>query len=325
MTSVDPVQMVVQPLRDREELRLGFDHHPASVHACAARVAEQRPKQLDHPTTLGGRVDVPDHPPTERFAGTRDQLAPGFVLDRRDDLLEPGVRPTASPARVEAPSPRSPRSEACHTTLPGAPDALRPRLRPSTVGAAGSARTQTAAGGPTTLEICCVAAGFVRTEGPVRVEAHLASRHQGDRMSAESHDSQSAEHAFRAFDKSVERLLGADFRLLYGMSVPVALLVALVVALSFSHSTWLLVSLVLLELGGARADRLRAARDAERAGRRRRLTFAALQSGRHDRRRLPCTVERARLGPVDAKREAKGTARRSGQPVDAGLGGLARL
>lgn len=70
-------------------------------------------------------------------------------------------------------------------------------------------------------------------------------------MSAESHDSQSREHsfrAFRAFDHSVERLLGADFRLLYGMSVPVALLVALVVALSVSHSTWLLVLLVLLEI-----------------------------------------------------------------------------
>ena len=54
------VQPVVQALREREERRVGRDHHPARVDAAAARVGEQGDEQLGHAAAARGRVDVPD-------------------------------------------------------------------------------------------------------------------------------------------------------------------------------------------------------------------------------------------------------------------------
>ncbi len=57
----EPVQAVVDPLRDRKELGLARDHRPSRVDPGAATVTQQWPEHLDHPAALGGRVHVPDH------------------------------------------------------------------------------------------------------------------------------------------------------------------------------------------------------------------------------------------------------------------------
>ena len=54
-----PVQHVVQPLGDREELRIGVQHQPSVLDARAPPVGEQGLQHLRHPTTVGGGVDVP--------------------------------------------------------------------------------------------------------------------------------------------------------------------------------------------------------------------------------------------------------------------------
>ncbi len=55
------------------------------------------------------------------------------------------------------------------------------------------------------------------------------------------------ENAFHGFDESVERVLGADMRLVYGMAVPILMIVGLIVILALSPATWLVVSILILE------------------------------------------------------------------------------
>jgi len=53
---------------------------------------------------------------------------------------------------------------------------------------------------------------------------------------------------FRGFDRSVERTLGADVRLLYGMVVPILMLSGLIILLALSPQTWLVIAVLLLEI-----------------------------------------------------------------------------
>lgn len=55
-------------------------------------------------------------------------------------------------------------------------------------------------------------------------------------------------HAFRGFDQSVERTVGADMRLLYGMLVPILMICGVIVVLALSPATWLVVIVMVLEL-----------------------------------------------------------------------------
>jgi hypothetical protein len=54
--------------------------------------------------------------------------------------------------------------------------------------------------------------------------------------------------AFRGFDDSVERRLGADMRLVYGMAVPILMIVGLVVILALSPAAWLVAAIVVMEV-----------------------------------------------------------------------------
>ena len=53
---------------------------------------------------------------------------------------------------------------------------------------------------------------------------------------------------FRAFDQSVERLLGADMRLVYGMALPIMMIVGLIIALALNPAAWLVAVVVVLEI-----------------------------------------------------------------------------
>jgi hypothetical protein len=61
--------------------------------------------------------------------------------------------------------------------------------------------------------------------------------------------SEHREPAFRTFDSSVERILGADMRLVYGIFVPAMLVIGLIVLLAFKLATWLLAVIVVVEVG----------------------------------------------------------------------------
>jgi hypothetical protein len=56
-------------------------------------------------------------------------------------------------------------------------------------------------------------------------------------------------HAFRGFDQSVERAVGADMRLLYGMLVPILMVCGVIILLALSPATWLVAIILVLELG----------------------------------------------------------------------------
>jgi hypothetical protein len=56
------------------------------------------------------------------------------------------------------------------------------------------------------------------------------------------------ENAFRGFDESVERVLGADMRLVYGMAAPILMILGLITILALSPAAWLLGAIMLLEL-----------------------------------------------------------------------------
>jgi hypothetical protein len=58
-----------------------------------------------------------------------------------------------------------------------------------------------------------------------------------------------ARDAFRGFDESIERAVGFDARLLYGMTVPILMIVGLIILLALTPQTWLVVAVLVLELG----------------------------------------------------------------------------
>jgi hypothetical protein len=54
--------------------------------------------------------------------------------------------------------------------------------------------------------------------------------------------------AFRGFDESVERAVGADMRLLYGMAAPILLVVGVIILLALNPATWLVATVVVVEI-----------------------------------------------------------------------------
>jgi hypothetical protein len=52
---------------------------------------------------------------------------------------------------------------------------------------------------------------------------------------------------FHEFDASVERTLGVDARLLYGMAVPILMVCGLIVLLALNPETWLVIAVLVLE------------------------------------------------------------------------------
>ena len=67
-------------------------------------------------------------------------------------------------------------------------------------------------------------------------------------LTASSGASRSPQRRFRALDRAVERRLGVDLRLIYGMGAPILAVVGMIIAFSLSPSTWLLVVILALEL-----------------------------------------------------------------------------
>ena len=53
---------------------------------------------------------------------------------------------------------------------------------------------------------------------------------------------------FHNFDTSVERALGADTRLLYGMLVPILMVCGVIALLALKPQTWLVIAVLLLEV-----------------------------------------------------------------------------
>jgi hypothetical protein len=68
-------------------------------------------------------------------------------------------------------------------------------------------------------------------------------------MATPTHQSEHRGPVFRHFDSSVERILGADMRLVYGILAPALLVIGLVVVLALNPATWLLVGIVVVEVG----------------------------------------------------------------------------
>jgi hypothetical protein len=56
-------------------------------------------------------------------------------------------------------------------------------------------------------------------------------------------------NAFRGFDQSVERAIGADMRLLYGMLVPILMICGVIIVLALSPATWLVAVILVIEIG----------------------------------------------------------------------------
>ena len=57
------------------------------------------------------------------------------------------------------------------------------------------------------------------------------------------------EPALRGFDSAVERGLGADMRLVYGILAPIVMVIGLIVVLALQPATWLVAVVVVAEIG----------------------------------------------------------------------------
>jgi len=68
------VEPVMDPLRDREELGVTVDHHPARVDPIVHEVSQAGPEQLRDATARGRRVDVPDGPALEDLTSRGETL-----------------------------------------------------------------------------------------------------------------------------------------------------------------------------------------------------------------------------------------------------------
>lgn len=53
---------------------------------------------------------------------------------------------------------------------------------------------------------------------------------------------------FHEFDATVERSLGVDARLLYGMAVPILMVCGLIVLLALNPQTWVVIAVLVLEV-----------------------------------------------------------------------------
>ncbi len=57
-------------------------------------------------------------------------------------------------------------------------------------------------------------------------------------------------HLFRGFDASMTRMLGADLRLLYGIAVPILMVLGLILLLALNPVKWVVAVIVVCEIGG---------------------------------------------------------------------------
>lgn len=53
---------------------------------------------------------------------------------------------------------------------------------------------------------------------------------------------------FQGFDQSVERVVGADLRLVYGLGAPLLMVVGLIVILALSPAVWLVAVILAVEI-----------------------------------------------------------------------------
>jgi hypothetical protein len=67
-------------------------------------------------------------------------------------------------------------------------------------------------------------------------------------MATGSSPARSKGSTYRSIDAWMERIIGADFRLIYGMLVPILILCGLIIALAAEPKPWLVGILVLLEV-----------------------------------------------------------------------------
>lgn len=56
------------------------------------------------------------------------------------------------------------------------------------------------------------------------------------------------ERVFHEFDAAVERSLGVDARLLYGMAVPILMVCGLIALLALNPETWVVIAVLVLEV-----------------------------------------------------------------------------
>ena len=67
-------------------------------------------------------------------------------------------------------------------------------------------------------------------------------------MATASPDAHPHQNPFKGFDDSVERTIGADMRLVYGLAVPILMVVGLIIVLALSPATWLVITILLVEV-----------------------------------------------------------------------------
>jgi hypothetical protein len=76
-----PVQPIVEPLCDAEELGVALDDHPATVEPRSADVADQRTEHLRDPASERRRVHIPDRVRAEELMPARER-----ALKRRQSI-----------------------------------------------------------------------------------------------------------------------------------------------------------------------------------------------------------------------------------------------
>jgi hypothetical protein len=67
-------------------------------------------------------------------------------------------------------------------------------------------------------------------------------------MATESAPHRPKGSTYRNIDTWAERIIGADFRLIYGIGVPILILCGLIIALAAYPKAWLVAILVILEI-----------------------------------------------------------------------------
>jgi len=67
-------------------------------------------------------------------------------------------------------------------------------------------------------------------------------------MASPTTHSRQHRHVLHGFDESVTNVLGADVRLLYGLAIPILVIIDLIVLLALNPAKWLVGAILLLEL-----------------------------------------------------------------------------
>ena len=77
-----PVEPIVDPLGDPEEVLVTFDDQPSASDRETSDVAEELMKELGNPSSVGCGVDVPDGVSVETFGGARPCPSEPFEVFR---------------------------------------------------------------------------------------------------------------------------------------------------------------------------------------------------------------------------------------------------